>query len=369
MTENLFTQFASAGVQSLTPYQPGKPIEELEREYRVENAIKLASNENPLGPSPLALKAMNNVLKGISRYPDGSGFLLKSALSSHLDVNSEYITLGNGSSDLLDFIARIFISESHEVLYSQYCFALYPLLTKIQSAKGREIPAKNFGHDLIAMAAAINDRTRLIYIANPNNPTGTWLSRHELESFLDSIPKHVFVVLDEAYYEYVDEKDYPRSIDWLNRHHNLLITRTFSKVYGLAGLRIGYGLSHPDLADLMNRVRPPFNVNNLALAAALAGLEDQEHIQRSLKINREGMKQFVEAFTQLGLAYIPSVANFITVDMGRTADVIYESLLAKGVIVRPIVNYGLPNHLRVTVGTKEENTFFIQSIKQVLEEI
>lgn len=369
ITKNLFYRLAVPGVRGLAPYQPGKSIEELKREYGVEGAVKLASNENPLGYSPQVAEALHSALEGIARYPDGNGFALKSALSLHLGVSADQITLGNGSSDLLEFAARVLVSREHEVIYSQYCFALYPLLTKILGAQGRVVPAKGFGHNLEAMAKAVNERTRLVYIANPNNPTGTWLRSDELESFLAAMPEHVSVVLDEAYYEYVDAPEYPNSLVWLSRYPNLIITRTFSKVYGLAGLRIGYAVSHRDLADLMNRVRPPFNVNSLALAAATAALQDQAHIQHSQAANRTGMVQLTAAFTALGLDYIPSVANFVTVDMGQPSKKIHESLLRRGVIVRPMVGYGLPGHLRVTVGQEEENARCIHAFERALGEL
>ncbi|ABA56708.1 aminotransferase [Nitrosococcus oceani ATCC 19707] len=368
MAESLFYQLAAAGVQGLTPYQPGKPIEELEREYGVRGAVKLASNENPLGPSPMAIDAIYGVLGESGRYPDGNGFALKTALSQCLGIPANQITLGNGSSDLLEFAARVLISPEHEVIYSQYCFALYPLLIQILGAKGHAVPAKGFGHDLEAMVKAVNSQTRLVYIANPNNPTGTWLHSDELEAFLAALPEHVLVVLDEAYYEYVNEAQYPYSLAWMSRYPNLMITRTFSKIYGLAGLRIGYGVSHPDLADLMNRVRPPFNVNSLALAAATAALQDHDHLQRSRKVNQAGMAQLTMAFTALGLDYIPSVANFVTVDVKQSGDKVYENLLRHGVIVRPMTGYGLPRHVRVTVGREEENARFIQVLETVLEE-
>lgn len=368
MAESLFHRLALAGVRGLTPYQPGKPIEDLEREYGVRGAVKLASNENPLGPSPVAVEAVQAALKEIARYPDGNGFALKAALSQRLGVAAEQITLGNGSSELLEFAARIWASPAHEVIYSQYCFALYPLLTQILEAQGRAIPAKGFGHDLQAMAAAVNERTRLVYIANPNNPTGTWLGANELEAFLAAMPEHVLVVLDEAYYEYVDAAEYPNSLGWLTRYPNLIITRTFSKIYGLAGLRVGYGVSHRDLADLMNRVRPPFNVNSLALAAAAAALQDQDHVRRSHVVNRTGMVQLTAAFVTLGLDYIPSAGNFVTVNVGRPGEKVYEALLRCGVIVRPMASYGLGHYLRITVGQEEENARFLQALEAVLEE-
>jgi histidinol-phosphate aminotransferase len=369
VAENLFYSLALATVRGIAPYQPGKPIEELEREYGVRSVVKLASNENPLGPSSLVIEAAHMALGNIARYPDGSGFALKAALSLHLGVSADQITLGNGSSDLLEFAARVLVSREHEVIYSQYCFALYPLFTQVLGARGQAVPAKNFGHDLEAMAKAVNKQTRLVYIANPNNPTGTWLRSDELEAFIAAMPEYVLVVLDEAYCEYVDADEYPNSLIWLDRYPNLIVTRTFSKAYGLAGLRVGYALSHRDVADLMNRIRPPFNVNSLALAAATAALQDQKHIQRSCAVNRAGMAQLVAAFTALGLDYIPSVGNFVAVDVGQSGAEIYEALLRRGVIVRPMAGYGLPRHLRVTVGQEEENARFIQVLEVTLEEL
>ncbi len=366
MTKSLFHRLAVTGVQGLTPYQPGKPIEELEREYGIRNVVKLASNENPLGPSPMAVEAAREALGESARYPDGNGFTLKAVLSERLGVAAEQITLGNGSSDVLEFAARIWVSSTNEVIYSQYCFALYPLLSQALGAQGRAVPAKNFGHDLQAMAASVNERTRLVYIANPNNPTGTWLRAGELEAFLAAMPEHVLVVLDEAYHDYVDSAEYPYSLSWLTRYPNLIITRTFSKIYGLAGLRVGYGVSHPDLADLMNRMRPPFNINSLALAAATAALQDQAHIQQSREANRIGMIQLTDAFTSLGLDYIPSVGNFVSVNVRQAGESVYDALLQQGVIVRPITNYGLSHYLRVTVGQEGENMRFLQALETVL---
>jgi histidinol-phosphate aminotransferase len=356
---------ATPGVRELEPYKPGKPIEELEREYGVTGALKLASNENPLGPSPRALAAARDALTDTHRYPDGNGFVLKSALARKHGIAPECITLGNGSNDILEFLARAFVLPENEVVFSEHAFAVYPIVTRAVGAKAVVIKAKNWGHDLAAMRAAVNPRTRLVFIANPNNPTGTWLQAAELEAFIGAMPAHVLVAVDEAYFEYVEEREYPDTIGWTAKYPNLVSARTFSKAYGLAGLRVGYGVSSPAVADVLNRVRQPFNVNSVALAAATAALEDTAHVARAVQTNRDGMRQLTDAFRELGLEYIPSAGNFICVDFKRPAAAMYEALLRHGVIVRPVANYGMPNHLRVTVGLPEENARFIEALKKV----
>jgi len=357
---------AAPGVRELQPYQPGKPIEELEREYGLSNVIKLASNENPLGPSPRALEAARSTLTDMARYPDGNGFALKAALAARHGVQPAQITLGNGSNDVLECVARAFVTPENEVVFSEHAFAVYPIVTRAVGARAVVTPARDWGHDLDAMQRSIGARTRLVFIANPNNPTGTWLGRSVLESFISALPPHVLVVVDEAYFEYVSEADYPDTSQWLTRFPNLVVTRTFSKAYGLAGLRVGYGLSSEAVADMLNRVRQPFNVNSVALAAARAALADDAHIERSVRANTEGMREIIAGATALGLRHIPSVGNFVCVDMGRTASAAYEALLRRGVIVRPIANYGMPNHLRVTIGTKEENARFLEALEAVV---
>ncbi len=361
-----FIDLAVPGIRRVQPYVPGKPLAELEREYGVTHAIKLASNENPLGPSPLALAAVRKGLDDIARYPDGGGFALKKKLSARLGVREKQITLGNGSNDILEFAARAFVSSEHEVIFSEHAFAVYPIVTQIVGARARIAPARDWGHDLEAMRGLVNERTRLIFIANPNNPTGTWLAAKPLEDFVGSLPAHVMVVVDEAYFEYARDAypDYPDAMQWLNNYPNLIVARTFSKVYGLAGLRAGYGVSHPGVTDLLDRVRQPFNVNSLAQLAAEAALDDENHLARSLEINRKGMKQLTEAFAEMKLPYIASAGNFVSVDVGQPAVPIYEALLRAGVIVRPVANYGMPRHLRVTVGLPEENERFITALKK-----
>ena len=356
----------SEGVRGLTPYQPGKPIEELERELGLSHIIKLASNESPLGPSPKA-RAMALVgLDELSRYPDGSGTDLRAALADIHAVAGECLTLGNGSNDVLELIARLFVSSEHEVVFAEHAFAVYPLVTRAMGARAVEVPARDQGHDLAAMADAISERTRLVFIANPNNPTGTWNDAEALEGFLSAVPEDVIVVVDQAYAEYVDEPNYPDCITWLARYPNLIVTRTFSKAHGLAGLRIGYGVSSAGIAELLNRVRQPFNVNSLALAAALASLEDDEHLQRSTGINRSGLVQLRAGFDAMGIEYIPSVANFLCFAVPGDAGDVYTALLHEGIIVRPVASYGLPRHLRVTVGLEDENTRFLEALKKIV---
>ncbi len=359
---------AAPGVRGLQPYQPGKPIEELEREYGIRDIIKLASNENPLGASPRALDAARAVLADVHRYPDGNGFALKSRLARRHGVATAQITLGNGSNDVLECVARAFVTPDNEVVFSEHAFAVYPIVTRAVGAKAVVTAAKDWGHDLDAMRAAITPRTRLVFIANPNNPTGTWLTASALEDFIRSLPDHVLVVVDEAYFEYVREADYPDASMWVARYANLVVTRTFSKAYGLAGLRVGYGISSGAVADLLNRVRQPFNVNSMALAAATAALDDAAHLARSVAVNAAGLRQLADGARRLGLDYIPSAANFLCIDLARAAAPVYEALLRRGVIVRPVANYGMPNHLRVSVGRPEENERFLKALESVMSE-
>ena len=364
---------AVPGVRGLHPYQPGKPIEELQRELGLREIIKLASNENPLGASPLGMAAARESLCGINLYPDDIGFGLRAALAARYGVAADNITLGSGSSDVIDMVARSFLAAGRNAVFSEHSFAMYPIYTQACGAEGRaaaplpaDHPEMPFGHDLDAMAALVDENTRVVFIANPNNPTGTWLGRAALESFFCQLPAEVIVVLDEAYTEYVEEEEFPNGLDWLARFPNLIVTRTFSKIYGLAGLRVGFGVCGAQLAALINRVRHPFNVNSVAQAAAQAALDDRGFIQRSVAGNRRGMRQLVAGFRDLGLATIPSVGNFICVEMPRSGAEIFAALLRKGVIVRPVANYGLPRHLRITIGTAEENRYFLHALGEVL---
>ncbi|BCX81567.1 histidinol-phosphate aminotransferase [Methylomarinovum caldicuralii] len=369
-----FHMLAVQPVLGLTPYQPGKPIEELARELGLEPAeiVKLASNENPLGPSPKALDAMRRALPETARYPDGSGFALKHKLARKLGVQPQQITLGNGSNDVLDLIARVFLGPGRSAVFSEHAFAVYPIATQAVGARARIAPAHDgsrgprYSHDLGAMLDRVSGDTTVVFIANPNNPTGTYVTRKQLEDFLAALPERVIAVVDEAYFEYVERDDYPDALAWLDRFPNLIVTRTFSKAYGLAGLRVGYAVSHPQVAELLNRVRQPFNVNHVALATAEAALDDENHLRKTRHTNREGLMQLEAAFQRLGLDYIPSIGNFITVDVGREAQPVFDALLRQGVIVRPVANYGLPNHLRVSVGTAAENAACIAALEKVL---
>ncbi len=363
---NRFLQLAIPGVQQLMPYVPGKPAEELQRELGLSEVIKLASNENPLGTGKKVAEAIQKTLPELARYPDGSGFALKAALSAKLHVAPEQITLGNGSSEILELVMRTFVLPEHEIVFSQHAFALYPILTQAVGAKARVVPAKDYGHDLDAMLAAVNSNTRVVFIANPNNPTGTLLTSAAVEGFVAALPAQVLCVLDEAYYEFVDPAVRTESLAWPEKYPNLVITRTFSKAYGLAGLRIGYGISSVDVADLLNRVRQPFNGNMLALAAAEAALTDSDYLAETVAVNKAGMQQLTSAFRSLGLEWIPSSGNFVSVDVKQNALPLYQALLQKGVIVRPVANYEMPNHLRVSIGTERENQIFITALDEVL---
>ncbi|MFW5825148.1 MAG: histidinol-phosphate transaminase [Marinobacter sp.] len=364
-----YQEQAVEGVRSLTPYQPGKPIEELAREYGLEpdRIIKLASNENPLGPSPVALEGARRALDEMCRYPDGNAFTLKGALARYLDVAPDQLTLGNGSNDVLEVIARCFAGPGDEIVYAQHAFAVYPLVTLAIGARGLEVPARNWGHDLPAMADAVTGHTRLIFVANPNNPTGTVEGAAAVRDFLDRVPERVLVVLDEAYCEYLagtdDDVD---GIRLLQKYPNLIVTRTFSKAWGLAALRVGYAVSSPAIADILNRVRQPFNVNTVAQAAATAVLGDLEYLERSRAVNRQGLEQLTAGFSALGLEWIPSAGNFVAVDVGEGAQDVFQSLLSQGVIVRPVAGYGMPRHLRVSVGLPEENERFLEALKGAL---
>ena len=355
-------------IQKIAPYQGGKPITELAREMHlnVEDIVKLASNENPLGISPKADYVIQEAILEIARYPDGNSFALREAVSNKFNVSPDQIVFGNGSNDILELVARAYLSADSEVIYSQHAFAVYPLVTQAMGAKGVVVPAKDFGHDLSAMLAAVTDKTSLIFIANPNNPTGTLLAKDALFAFLQQVPKNVLVVLDEAYDEYLPAEHKSQAISWLNEFDNLLISRTFSKAYGLAGLRIGFGLCHAQIADMMNRVRQPFNVNSVAQAAAVASLADDDFVERSYALNQAGMAQLKQGFDQLGLSYIPSFANFISVKVGDAAT-INQKLLQNGVIVRPVANYEMPEYLRVSIGLFSENAKFLDVLAKILK--
>ncbi|MFP4272509.1 MAG: histidinol-phosphate transaminase [Halothiobacillaceae bacterium] len=360
-------------VRALTPYVPGKPIDDLARELGLTDIVKLASNENPLGASPAARAALAAADVDLALYPDGSAHSLRSALAARTGCQPEMITLGNGSNDVLELIARAFLGPGREAVFSEHAFAVYPIVTQATGATARVVPALGpdsdmpFGNDLAGMARAIGEHTAVVFLANPNNPTGTWVLEEPLTAFLEQVPSSVLVVLDEAYTEYVTEPGFPDGLALRARFPNLVVTRTFSKIHGLAGLRVGYGVGSPEIADLLNRVRQPFNVNSLALLAAEAALGDGDFVSRSREANRAGMAQLEAGFAALGLVTIPSVANFVTVDVGRPAGPVYEGLLRQGVIVRPVSNYGLPNHLRVTVGTQMQNRRVLEALGRALD--
>lgn len=359
--------FAPEYVRAIAPYQPGKPISELERELGITDIVKLASNENPLGASPKAIEAMRAALADIARYPDGNGFELRAAISRHCGVAPESIVLGNGSNDVLELAARVFLRPGAAAVYSRHAFAVYPLVTQAMGAIGIETPALGYGHDLDAMLRAITTETRIVFIANPNNPTGTLLAPGAVRRFLDAAPRQVLVVLDEAYTEYLAPELRGDSVAWLPQFPNLVVTRTFSKAYGLAGLRVGYALAQPRVADLMNRVRQPFNVNSVAQAAAVAALGDQDFVARSFQVNAEGMAVIADGLRRLRLDFIPSHGNFLSFRIGDAARA-YRRLLELGVIVRPIGGYAMPEHLRVSIGLPAENQRFLSALEQVVAE-
>jgi histidinol-phosphate aminotransferase len=368
----VFLDLAAPGIRGLKPYQPGKPISELEREYGVTDIVKLASNENPLGPAPRALEAIAAAAGELARYPDANSFELKRVLAARHGVGTQCITVGNGSNELLVLLAESFLRPGLEAVYSRHAFAVYALAVQATGGEHRvadALPAEHaqpFGHDLDAMAALVGPDTRLVFVANPNNPTGTWLASGALERFIAQLPPHVLVVVDEAYFEYVREPGYPDASGWVGRYPNLVVTRTFSKAFGLAGLRIGYAVSSPEVAEILNRIRQPFNTSSLAQAAALAALEDTAHLARSIETNAAELRRVSEACSELGLGVVPSVGNFLLVDMRTEAQPVYEALLRAGVIVRPVANYGFPDHLRISIGTPAENERLLAALRQVI---
>jgi histidinol-phosphate aminotransferase len=364
-------KFGPEYVRAIAPYQGGKPIAEVAREFGLDeaNIIKLASNENPLGMPESARLAMEKAVADIGRYPDANGFDLKAAITAKYDVPAEWITLGNGSNDILELATHAFVQAGQAAMYAEYSFVVYALATQAVGARAIVVKAKDYGHDLEAMAAAITDDTKLIFIANPNNPTGSFVPAAELGAFLARVPAHIVVVLDEAYNEYLLPELQYDSIAWVRKYPNLLVSRTMSKAYGLAGLRIGFGIAQPAITDLLNRIRQPFNVNSLAQAAAVAALNDTAFLQRSAELNRDGYKQLTQTFDALGLEYVPSFGNFVMVKVGEDEAAgarVNLALLKQGIIVRPVANYGLPQWLRVTIGLPNENAAFIDALKKLL---
>jgi histidinol-phosphate aminotransferase len=366
MSDIDFRSLANLHIRNITPYQPGKPIEEVERELGIPSVVKLASNENPLGPSLHAILAAEKALLKSHLYPDGGSYELKQALSKFLQVEPSQLTVGNGSENVLEVIAKAYLREDSEAIISQYAFLTIQLLIGSYNAKMITVPANQFGHDIKEMLAAMTDNTRIIFVVNPNNPTGTYTSADDMRLLLDSVPPHVLIVVDEAYHEYIDRADYLNVLPLLNQYPNLVITRTFSKAYGLAGLRLGYAVSSVEIADMLNRARLPFNVNSIVATAAIAALEDQEHIAKSIALNKQGMRQLEDAFNKMNIPYIPSLGNFIALDVAQNALEIYQKLLYEGVITRPLSAYGLPTHLRVTIGKTDENEKFLKALHEVL---
>ncbi|MPW19099.1 histidinol-phosphate transaminase [Paraburkholderia sp. CNPSo 3157] len=365
------TSFGPSYVRAIAPYVAGKPISEVAREFGLDEAriVKLASNENPLGMPESAKTAMAQAASELGRYPDANAFELKAALSAHYDVPADWITLGNGSNDILELAAHAFVEKDQSIVYSQYSFAVYALATQGLGARAIVVPAVKYGHDLDAMLAAIADDTRLVFVANPNNPTGTFIDGPTIEAFLSKVPREVAVVLDEAYTEYLSADKRYDSIAWVRRYPNLMVSRTFSKAFGLAGLRVGFAIAQPELTDLMNRLRQPFNVNTLAQAAAIAALNDKPFLRKSAELNAQGYRRLTEAFDKLGLEYVPSDGNFVLVRVGdddSAGNCVNLELLKQGVIVRPVGSYGLPQWLRVTIGLPEENEAFIAALEKTL---
>ena len=357
---------APSYIQAIAPYQGGKPISELAREMGLDESqiVKLASNENPLGMSPKAELAIQDALYDIARYPDGNSFILRDAVSQKFGIAHNQIVFGNGSNDILELSARAFLTPGCEVVYSQHAFAVYALVTQATGAKGVVVPANNFAHDLPAMLNAITDKTKMVFVANPNNPTGTFIEQDALLAFLNAVPKHVIVVLDEAYDEYLPITKKSACEKWLSQFENVIISRTFSKAYGLAGLRIGFGMGHSEVIDMLNRVRQPFNVNSIAQAAAVASLADDDFVARSYAANQAGMAQLKLGVEMLGIEYIPSFANFICIKVGNAMHYNQE-LLKNGVIVRPVGNYEMPEYLRVSIGLFSENARFLEVLAEI----
>ncbi len=358
-------KLVSDEIEALVPYPPGKPIEEVERELGIKGSIKLASNENPLGPSPKAVEAVAKALNNLHRYPDGGCYYLKEKLARRLKVKPENLIIGNGSNEIIELIIRTFLRSGDEAVMGNPSFAVYPLVVPAAGGKSVLVPLKNLTHDLDAMFDAITEKTKLVFIANPNNPTGTMNTKAQLDKFISRLPSDIILILDEAYYEFVTDKDFPNSLDYLNSGKNVVILRTFSKIYGLAGLRIGYGIAPENLNVYMNKVRQPFNVNSLAQIAAMAALDDEEHLKMSQKNNREGLEYLFRELKSMGFECVPTQANFFLIKVGKGKEV-YDALLRQGVIVRPMGSYGLGEYLRVTVGLPEENKRFVETLRNTV---
>ncbi|MBI4845278.1 MAG: histidinol-phosphate transaminase [Candidatus Omnitrophica bacterium] len=352
-------------VCSIKPYVPGKPIEELKRELKLKNVYKMASNENALGPSLKAVSALKKSLRDIHFYPDGNCFYLKKALAKKYNLNNDNIIVGNGSDELIVLSLRAFINKGDEVIIADPTFLVYKLAATIEEAKIITVPLKAFRYDLPAMKAKINSRTKMIFIANPDNPTGSYVTQSEVESFFKGLPEHVIVFFDEAYYEYQETKDYPDTMKYIG-HKNIIISRSFSKAYGLGGMRVGWAAANKEMISYLNQVREPFNVNRLAQAAAVAALEDKKHILKSRQMVRCGKRYFYNEFKKIRLFFVPSAANFVLVNVGMNSTVVYQKLLQQGIIVRDMTDWGLKNFIRVTIGKPKENKLFISHLKKII---
>ncbi len=356
-------KLVNKGVDNLSPYEPGKPIEDLERDLGIKNAIKLASNENPIGPSPKVLQSIDAILKETHRYPDGNATSLKGCIAKKFNISVNQVTIGNGSNDIIEFIARSFLGPDDSAIYSKHAFAVYPLVIKAVGAKGIEVPAKDFSHDLEAMLKAIEENTKLIFIANPNNPTGSFVEFEELLDFLEKVPENIIVLLDQAYFDYSSFETRDADFEILKKFPNLVMSRSFSKAYGLAGFRVGYSVSSEDIANYLNRVRQPFNANSLALYAAEKALEDDEYMNQCLRLNYEQKQVLYEGLISQGYEYLPSRGNFISFDCKKDSNESFTKLLHEGVIVRSLGVYKMPNFLRVSIGLPEENLLFLEKLK------
>ena len=359
-------KLVNKGIDGLSPYEPGKPIEDLERELGIKNAVKLASNENPVGPSPKIIDSIEKIVKETHRYPDGNATRLKAKISRKFNILENQVTVGNGSNDIIEFVARSFLGPNDSAVYSEHAFAVYPLVVRAVGAMGIEVPAKNFSHDLEAMLDSIEENTKLIFIANPNNPTGSFIEQSELLNFLEKVPEEIIVLLDQAYFEYSSFETSDLEFDVLERFPNLIISRSFSKAYGLAGFRVGYSVSSIEIADYLNRVRQPFNANSLALYVAEIALDDDQFIKKCLELNFEQKQILFNGLQASGFECLPSRANFISFDCGEDSNDAFNKLLLEGVIVRSLRVYKMPNFLRVSVGLPEENLTFLEKIKSTL---
>lgn len=353
-------------IMSIKPYLPGLPVEEVERELGISNVIKLASNENPLGPSPAAMQALRELVPKVSVYPDGNCYYLKNALAAQLGFGAENLIVGNGSDEIIKFIAEAFLEPGEEAVVADPTFSEYDFAVKVMGGKTVVVPAVNMTHDLPSMAAAVTEKTKLVFVCNPNNPTGTIVRRAEVEAFLDRLPEGVIVVFDEAYYEYVVDREYPQTLDFVRQGRDVIVLRTFSKIYGLAGLRVGYGVARPELIGYLSRVREPFNVNMAAQAAAQAALGDTEHLARSRDLNEKGKAFLAAEFARLGLKATPTEANFFWVNIAADCRKVFAGMLRRGVIVRTGDIFGAPDTIRVTIGTPEQNRRLVDTLEEVL---